>query len=90
MLNVSKIIRLDIILLKLAHVVSFFLFTSVTLVSLSTFLDIRVEDVSNLGGGWKVRDLSESRIYNKDRKTKEFPENRLDSLLEWDRRPKRA
>jgi hypothetical protein len=59
-------------------------------VSLTTFLDIRVEDVSNLGGGWKVRDLSESRIYNKDRKTKEFPENRLDSLLEWDRRPKRA
>jgi hypothetical protein len=38
-----------------------------------TFLDIRVVDVSNLGGGWKIRDFCESQMYKKDRKTKEFP-----------------
>ena len=42
-LNISKIIRFDIILLILAH-------TRATLVFLC-FLDLRVEDVSNLGGG---------------------------------------
>ena len=39
------------------HVQSSFFFTF--------FLDIRVEDVSNLGGGWKIRNLIESRIYIK-------------------------
>jgi hypothetical protein len=64
--------RLDIILFHLAHILSFFLFPTVTLVSLSTFLDIRDEDVSNLGGRWKIRDFCESRIYKKDIKRKEF------------------
>jgi len=39
-----------------AHILSIFLFTSATLISLCTVLDIRVEDVSNLGGSWKIRD----------------------------------
>ena len=42
-MNFSKIIRLDVMLLILAH-------TDDILVS-PCFLDLRVEDVSNLGGG---------------------------------------
>ena len=57
-MKISKIIRLDIMLLILVH-------TRDTLVSLYTFLDIRVEDVSNLGGDWKIWDLIESQIYIK-------------------------
>jgi hypothetical protein len=37
----------------------------VVLYFLYIFPDIRVEDVSNLGGGWKMWDFVESRIYLK-------------------------
>jgi hypothetical protein len=42
-------------------------------VGLSTFLDIRVEDVSNLGGGWKIWTFVSHGSTKKGRKTKEFP-----------------
>ena len=64
-MHISKIIRLEIILLILVH-------TRGTLVSLCTFLDIRVEDVSNLGGGWKIRDsVSHGSTFKKEIKRKD-------------------
>ncbi len=67
----------------------FFLFPTVTLVSLSTFLDIRVEDVSNLGGGWKIQTSVSHGSIKKERKTR-VSENRGDNLKDVVRKAPRA
>jgi hypothetical protein len=70
-LNISKIISLEIILLILAHIFSFLICTSATLVSTCTFL--RHSSRGRLESGRGLEDPRlESRIYKKDIK-KEFP-----------------